>query len=139
MARHIRRHRGGFTLVEALAAGTILAVFAGVIGTSVSQSLGSLTRARDYQRAAGLLDRVLTKVDMIGPSRVMSEGPLRGRFAAPDDRFNWELEIDTGIDGHLYEVTARVLWNGGKGSAEIETLINDPPKTRNPVLVWDDL
>jgi len=41
----------------------------------------------------------------------------------------------------LYEIAARITWQAGRAqrSAEAQTLLNDPPKTRNPELQWSDL
>lgn len=133
--------RGGFTLVEVLVAGTILAIAAAVLGTAVSRSLESLQVSGDFDKAAGLLDRTLTKVDMIGPDRLLREGPLRGWFQPPDDRFAWELDIGPRVEGHLYEITARITWQADRAqrSVEVQTLLNDPPNVRNPELQWSDL
>ena len=138
-----RRHggRGGFTLVEALSAGIILALAAGVVGTAVSSGLRSLELARDWQRAAELLDQTLTKIDLVGPERLQLEGPDEGQFPPPDDRFSWETIIEARVEGHLYEVTVRISWQtvAGRRSAEARTLLNDPPGSRDERLVWDDL
>ena len=48
--------RRGFTIVEALVAGVILSLSAVALGATVSHCMRSLTLARDYQRAAELLD-----------------------------------------------------------------------------------
>ena len=50
-----RRHCDGFTLVETLAAGVILALSGAVLSMAVKGSMRSLTLARDYQLAAELL------------------------------------------------------------------------------------
>ena len=89
------RQRRGFTLVEALVAGMILALAGGVLSLTVRQGLRSLTAAMDYQQAAELLDRTLTKIDAIGPARLLAEGPAAGTFAAPHDRFAWKTTVDT--------------------------------------------
>lgn len=136
-----RHRRSGFTLVEALAAGVLLALAAGVLSMIVSRSYAALVEARDYRRAAALLDELATKVDLIGPARLMDEGPSQGRFDPPLDRFAWEAQVAPEYAGSLYRVTLRVSWPTGNGErrAELETLLNDPPQSRNPLLEWDDL
>jgi type II secretory pathway pseudopilin PulG len=134
--------RGGFTLVEALAAGVILALSAVVLGIAVTQGMRSLELARDYQRAAELLDRTLTKVDLIGPARLLLEGPTRGAFEPPHDRFAWQLDISPRLEGYLYEVTVQITWSSPRGerrSTVAQTLLNDPPDSRPAELDWDDL
>ena len=123
-----------------MVAGLILAISAVAIGASVNQSLAALNRSRDYQRAAELLDLVMTKIDLLGPERVSRQGPLQGGFEKPDDRFSWEATIDSLVDGFLYEVTVQVRWQTamGAGSAALSTRINDPPGSRNERLRWED-
>src|SRR6476469_637761 len=86
-----RSRSGGFTLIELLVAGIILAMSVAVIATAVSRSYATLADARDERRAATLLDDLLTKVDMIGPARISSEGPRNGQFDGADERFAWSL------------------------------------------------
>ena len=142
MGRATRRHRGGFTLVETLAAGMVLALSAAVLGTAITQGMRSLTLARDYQRAAELLDETLTKIDLIGPTRLLAEGPTEGAFDPPHERFAWQAEIVPCTAGDLYDITVRVSWTTGRGgmrSAKARTMRNDPPETWQNELDWDDL
>ncbi|KPK82648.1 MAG: hypothetical protein AMJ81_09670 [Phycisphaerae bacterium SM23_33] len=119
----------------------VLALAAAVIAMGTSQTLESLELARDYQQAAELLDRLLTKIDLIGPERLLREGPLQGQFDPPEHRFTWAASLRQRAEGHLYEVTVRVSWpvRGGRRSAEAQSLLNDPPGTRSPDLKWNDL
>lgn len=141
MRRSIHRHRSGFTLVEALAAGMILAVSAGAIGSAVSHSLQSLRLARDTQRAAELLDQTVTRIDLIGPERLLREGPLQGAFDRPDEKYSWEATITSRSQGHLYDVSVLVSWPEGRGrrTAQVQTRLNDPPGSRNTSMRWSDL
>ena len=142
MSRRRRQRSHGFTLVETLAAAMILALAAAVLGTAVAQGMRSLARARDYQRAAELLDRTLTKIDTIGPARLLAEGQTEGAFDPPHDRFAWAADIVPRPEGHLYDVTVRVWWltpGGGRRSAEAQTRLNDPPGSRPTELNWGDL
>ena len=136
-----RRHKiGGFTIVEALLAGVVLTLSASVLGLACSQAVRSLTSARDYQQAAELLDRTLTKVDMIGPTRLYDEGPNQGVFQTPHERFSWKVSVSPVGGGDLYEVTVNVMWprpGGSVGSASATTLLNDPQGARAAFLSWD--
>ncbi|MCJ7543090.1 MAG: hypothetical protein MUP47_00755 [Phycisphaerae bacterium] len=135
------RHSRAFTVIEALAAGTILAMAALIVGPSVSGALVGLEDARDLQRAAQLLDETLTRIDLIGPERVSREGPLTGQFEAPDDRFTWQAQIEPTVPGDLYQVTVRVSWTGPRGrhTAAAQTLLNDTPGSHNETLEWRNL
>ena len=142
MGRPQRRLNGGFTLVEALAAGVILAVSAVALGAIASASVRSLGRAREVQRTAGLLDGVLTRVDVIGPARLSSEGTTAGQFNPPDEGYSWSVTISPELEGHLYNVTVRVQWRTAEGrprSVDAQTLLNDPPGARDSTIMWDDL
>ncbi|MBN1943105.1 MAG: prepilin-type N-terminal cleavage/methylation domain-containing protein [Phycisphaerae bacterium] len=142
--RRKRRQSGcGFTLVEVLAAGMILALAAAALSLGVRQSLRSLQTARDYQQAAELLDRVMTKIDLIGPGNVSAEGPLAGQFDPPRERFEWESQIELlATEGWLYEVTVRIAWPnpaGQKQVVEAQTLLFDPPSQDKSGLSWEDV
>lgn len=142
MSRRQRQHAAGFTLVETLAAGLILALSAAALALSARQNLKALENARDYQQAAELLDEVLTKIDLIGPARLELEGPAEGIFPPPAERFRWQASIALYDQGSLYDVVVRVSWlrpDGSQGQAEIETLLHDPPGSRSGQLEWDDL
>jgi hypothetical protein len=135
------RHAAAFTVVEALAAGTILAVSALIVGPSVSSALVGLQDGRDLQRAAQLLDETLTRIDLLGPERVSREGPLEGQFEPPDDRFSWQTQIEPTVPGDLYKVTVRIRWAGPRGAhvASAQTLLNDATGSHDETLEWRNL
>jgi type II secretory pathway pseudopilin PulG len=137
---HDRRRRG-FTLIEALVAGVVLAMSALAIGGAIAQSLAATQLSRDYQQAAELSQQIMTRVDIIGPARLLLEGPLHGEFDPPMARFTWNLEIDERLVGHLFEIVLTVRWQSGdrERSIEVATLLNDPPDSRPPFVRWEDL
>ena len=134
-------NNSGFTVIEALCAGIVLALAAAAIGTGVRTSLEATRLGGKFRQAAELLDRTMTKVDMIGPSRLMVEGPSAGEFEPPWQDYRWEAEIEAREEGYLYEVTVRIFWPTptGERSVEAQTLLNDPPDSRNSMLEWDSL
>jgi Tfp pilus assembly protein PilV len=139
--RRASRSRQGFTLIEALVAGIILAMAGTVVGTALVHAYGALGEARDERRAAILLDDLLTKIDMIGPARIASEGPHQGKCDGTDERFAWSIDIQNRPQGHLYEVAVTLSWTyaGRDKTACIRTYLNDPPKSRDGTLKWRDL
>ena len=142
MNKSATQHPHGFTLVETLVAGVILTLSAVALGITISQGMNSLALARDYQQAAELLDRTLTKIDLIGPSRLFYEGPLTDAFSPPYDRFAWQAQIEPLTDGYLYEVTVRIFWTtpiGTQRSVQAQTLLNDAPDSRPSGLDWYSL
>ncbi len=142
MSKRGRQHSGGFTLVEALVAGVILALSVGVMGLTITRGMRSMALARDFQLAAGLVDRTLTKIDTIGPAMLMIEGPTEGRFAPPNDRFTWSATIEPRLEGDLYDVTVRIVWPtsvNATRSVEVQTFLNDPATEDQSLLQWDEL
>lgn len=138
--RRSQIHRG-FTLIEALVAGVLLAMVGAMVGLGASQAVRVSAETRDLERAAELLDATMTKIDLLGPSRIYTEGPTSGAFPPPDERFRWEATVESLIDGDLYEVTLKLRWRTGTGerSAELVTRLNDPVGSRNALLQWEDL
>jgi len=136
--RRARAH--GFTLLECLIAGVILAGFAAAIVASTGQSASAVQRSQDMRRAAQWLDEVLTRVDLIGPDRLALEGPLQGPL---DDRFAYTLKItpdDNFVD--LYQVTATVIYatpHGAQRSASARTRLYDPLGSHPNVVNWEGL
>jgi type II secretory pathway pseudopilin PulG len=132
----------GFTLVEVLAAGTILTVWGAVLAVSVRQSMRSLDAAGRVDTAAELIDETLTKIDVIGPAALYAEGPTAGQFAPPHDQYAWQVEIVPLTDGDLYDVAVTVSWRDALGrvrQADAETLLNDPPGGRPAGLHWGSM
>ena len=142
MVRRRRRpHRGGFTLIEALLAGVILAIVGVAITGAATRAIYTAETARGYEHAAELLDRTMTRIDLIGPEQLLREGPTSGSFEPPYEAYRWEADIETLATGYLYEVTVRVSWpsTGGRRSARLSTRLNDEPGSRDASLRWGDL
>lgn len=130
----------GFTIVESLIAGMILALFAAALAGTTAQSTRAALRAQDHRKAAEWLDTVFTRIDMIGPARLASEGPVQG---ALDDRFNWSITLDTDAAyPDLYLVSVVISYSGADGRpARVEghTQIHDPVGRRFVAAQWEDL
>ncbi len=129
-------------MVETLVAGIILAMSAAAMSMTVRQGMQSLQRARDYQIAAELLDTVLTKIDTIGPAKMLEDDVTEGVFEGDRSRFGWTAKIEERGEAHLYEVTATVHWrspDGARHEAEARTLLNDDRRAAAMTLSWNDL
>lgn len=141
MRKPRQSHRArGFTVVESLIAGVILALFATALASTTAQSSRASLRAQDHRKAAEWLDTVFTRVDMIGPSRLAIEGPVQGPL---DERFSWSMTIaedDTLLD--LYQVSVVVSYTGVDGRpAQVvgHTQLHDPVGRRLSAASWEDL
>ena len=141
-------HRGGFTIIESLVAGLILAMFAAAIAGAVTRSSVAATRATDRRQAAMWLDEVFTRVDVIGPARLADEGPVQGPL---DERYEWSAEIvENAALPYLYDVavTVRQVAAGGEaggasggtsGGVRGYTRLYDPPGARTAAVGWEGL
>ena len=135
-----RRSAGGFTIVECLLAGVILAAFAAALSGSMINAGRSTTRGEDHRRAAQWLDVVLTRIDMLGPYQLSTEGPLQGDL---DERFRWEadIELDEALPD-LYRVTVTVSYIGTDlrpGRVTAYTQLYDPAGLRSLDMAWEEL
>ena len=141
MGRRPRQHAGGFTLVETLAAGMILALAATVLSLAVRQSLRSLRVSRDLQQAAELCDRVLTKIDILGAAQMLDDGYTSGQFEIPRELFSWVAEITPMDVGDLYDVIVTIRWETAfeNRSVEMQTLLRDSSEDGPSLLHWEDL
>ncbi len=130
---------GGFTVIECLVAGMVLAIFGSLIAMTVGQSVSASEAMLDRQQAALWLDEVMTRIDMIGPGRLSAEGPVQGEL---DDRFSWSVEIEEeGLSAYLYRVTPTIRWKTSRGEKSVAgyTMLYDPPGSRGGFLQWDEL
>ena len=137
---HIRAH-GGFTILEGLLAGVILAVSAVAIAHGMNQSMEAARLAREHDEAAMLLDQVFTRIYTIGPDRLLSVGPREGRFPEPYENYRWEVTIQTTELPDLYRLGVRLSWPTPRGTRHVEadTQLYDPPGSRPTMLDWGDL
>jgi len=135
-----RRGDHGFTIIESLIAGVILAAFAAALASTTAQSSMAAARAQDHRKAAEWLDTVLTRIDVLGPDRLATQGPLAGPL---DDRFNWSATItqDEALpDLYQISVVIRYTGRGGRpGRAVGYTQLHDPAGRRSVPAAWEDL
>ncbi len=129
--------RRAFTLIEVLLAMLILGLSVTALLAAVSQALGVARRARIYDQARGLIERV----DLENPLALeedLFEGTTGGSFSGGPDGYSWQRTIelvDTGgantiFDDPvgLFKVTTRVIWGqrGRDGFEEVVTYTYRP-------------
>lgn len=131
-----RRHIAGFTLIECLLAGVVLAIFGAAMATSIMQAMAANEKASRQREAAMYLDEVFTRIDAIGPAAILTQGPVEGAFGD----FTWTADIVQNDLSDLYVVNVTVSWPTARGSQSVEgyTLINDPIGSRPLVMYWED-
>ena len=128
-ANHHARHRG-FTVIEALAAGMLMAIFGAVIAATIGQSSTAAQRADDERLAAQWLDEVLTRINIIGPARLSLEGPIFGQL---DDRFAWSATYEP--DAIHLTCTRSTSWStypSGTGTRTVARLHDDSRRRGGP-------
>lgn len=128
------RSCSGFTLIEAIAAFVLLALFLGVLMSSLSVSMRNTVRAEQESLAAQWAQ---SKLDLVGIGEKLETGDTRGEF---DDDFRWEMVVEEyepvrevesempidmdSLGMHLYRVDLDVFWGGrdNERSARFTTL-----------------
>lgn len=140
-----RPRRRAFTLVECLIAGTVLAIFGASIAIAAAQSTAATRRGGDRRAAAQRLDAVLTKIDVLGPARLATEGPFGGELDdGPGGRgWSWSTTIaEEGTWPDLYLVGVTITWTDSTGqprSVTTRTRLFDPVGSRTVRVGWDEL
>jgi len=127
----------GFTLIECLLAGLVLAIFGAAMATTVAQAMAANEKAAKQRQAAMYLDEVLTRIDTIGPATVAQQGPTEGEIGG----FTWTADITQNAASDLYVVNVSIQWSTARGFQSIDghTLMHDPIGSRPVLLYWEDL
>ncbi len=135
IARRRTRHTGfgvatvrGFTLLEAIAAFVLLALFIGVLMSALSTSMRNTIRAEQASLAAQWAQ---SKLDLVGIGQKLEPGRSSDRF---DDDFRWEMNVEefdppreeplaipfdpASLGMNLYLVDLTVFWGGRDRSRE---------------------
>lgn len=135
IASHRNRRTGfavvavrGFTLLEAIAAFVLLALFIGVLMSALSTSMRNTIRAEQASLAAQWAQ---SKLDLVGIGQKLEPGRTSDRF---DDDFRWEMNVEefdpprdepltipfdpASLGMNLYLVDLTVFWGGRDRSRE---------------------
>jgi general secretion pathway protein I len=124
----------GFTLIEAIAAFVLLALFIGVLMSALSTSMRQTVRAEQESLAAQWAQ---SKLDLVGIGEKLETGTTRDSF---DDTYRWEMTVEEyepvrdepleipydpeTLGMYLYRVDLDVIWGprGRERSARFTTL-----------------
>ena len=124
--QRLRRRRGGFTLVEALASTVILCIVVLTFGALSSRALSVTRLNRNYEAALLLADKQLTLIDYMGVESFVEMGRSNGMFKGPGQVYYWQIDTESlGID-NLYTVRVTVSWSylNRPYSVSLDTRIN---------------
>ena len=118
-----KRSKRGVALVEVILAALLLG-----IGLSVSLSLASTAIARQglgerQLVAAWLADEQMNLVLMEGAKQYIQSYETSGRFDSPFEDFSYEVTITHVADLEPYEVEVIILWDDGRQSFQLESLV----------------
>jgi hypothetical protein len=116
--------RRGVILLDVLVSSLILAIGLAVIMSLASQSLIGQGISERRITASWLADGLLGMVLAEGPRRYALRQPAQGRFEAPFEDYDFEINIRSRGDWVPYKVTATVSWmdRGGPMHIEVQTL-----------------
>ena len=112
---------GGFTLVEVLVGGLILAVGAVAICGLSRHCLQNNVRGQYYEQAYRLLDECLDRVAALGIDIFQGEKQIEGESAQGQRNYRYVVRIEPSEQNGLYEATATVTWQESRQDYEVST------------------
>ena len=133
----IERNGRGFTLVEVMIAGVILAIGMTSLLTLTSRALSMQRRGEQKIIAAALLDEILGSVLTEGPQDFERIQSTSGPCEAPFEDWDFEVDIESAVGSDPFKVLATVIAPNGT-SYECATLIapklgEEPDPDRAPI------
>lgn len=105
-----KRNKRGFTLVETIAASTILCGAVLMVGAISTRSLGRTRLNRQYEVVASLIDKQLSLIDYVGIDEFIELGRLEGEFEDFEPGYHWEVVTQYQNIDSLYLVNITVSW-----------------------------
>ncbi len=106
--RHERVARSGFTLIEVLIAGVILAIGMTTLLTLTSRAIGLQRRGEQKIVAAALLDEILSSVLTEGPQDFIRIHSTSGPCDPPFEDWEYNVDIENAVGSDPYKVLATV-------------------------------
>ena len=110
MSYSVKKHRGGFTLLEALVAMMVLTGALVALQGIVNRCMYRVRVNEEKERAWQVLDRQMTVIDAMGIDTYMLEPLQEGEIEENGMLFNWR--VDTSIESIdcMYEVRITIWW-----------------------------
>lgn len=121
----MKSRQAGFTLIEAIAAFVLLALFLGILMAALTTSMRQTVRAEQESMASQWAQ---SKLDLVGIGEKLETGSTRGRF---DDGYRWEMQVEEyepprevpleipldpeSLGMNLYRVDLDVFWGPRQG------------------------
>ncbi|HEX2205097.1 MAG TPA: type II secretion system protein [Longimicrobium sp.] len=119
--------KGGFTLLEAVFAMTVVGLAAVATLAALAGELRSARRAREALVSTALAEARLETMRLLNPDelRLLPDSVEKGTFAPPFDAYRWEADADV-VPGEtdLYGVEVRVA--GPEGAVRVGTRLYRP-------------
>jgi len=121
-----KRNKRGFTLVEMIAASSILSGAVLVLVAITTRSMTGTRLNRQYEIAASIIEKQLSLLDYIGIDEFIELGRADGVVEDFEPGYHWEVSTEyQGIDS-LYLVTITVTWieRNKPYSVSVQTRLN---------------
>ena len=121
-----KRNKRGFTLVEMVAASSILSGAVLVLVAITTRSMTGTRLNRQYEIAASIIEKQLSLLDYIGIDEFIELGRADGVVEDFEPGYHWEATTEyQGIDS-LYLVTITVTWieRNRPYSVSVQTRLN---------------
>jgi general secretion pathway protein I len=106
--------RGGFTLIEVLAALLLLSIFIPVAMMATTQSLRMSETAKQRATAAGLAESKLAELIATGD---WQSGSLSGSYGDDFPGFSWEAVVDNWSEANVQQIDVVVYWGTGRNDS----------------------
>jgi type II secretion system protein I len=120
--RRCNRNAPAFTLVEVLAAITIMAIVLPVVMYGISLSTGLAGGAKMRAQATALAEAKLNEMIVEGTSTL---GTTSGDFGDDGPGFTWQADLAQWEEPNMNQLTVTVTWiaRGQQHSAAVSTLL----------------
>ena len=121
-----KRNKRGFTLVEMIAASSILSGAVLVLVAITTRSMTDTRLNRQYEIAASIIEKQLSLLDYVGIDEFIELGRADGVVEDLEPGYHWEVTTEyQGIDS-LYLVTITVTWieRNRPYSVSVQTRLN---------------
>ena len=106
MVSNIRHRRAGFTLIEVIIAGVILAIGMTALLTLTSRALSMQRRGEQKIIAASILDELLGSVLTEGPHDFVRLNSTSGPCEPPFENWEYKIDIEDAVGSDPFRVLA---------------------------------